>query len=129
MRQIIICLMLLVLSGISLGQPTTPAAVSSKQYYLQKSDQQRKTASILVGGGLVLEVAGIIAYKYGNASLFLLGAGLLSQIVSIPFFVSSAINKGKSKKASLSFNFGKTRDIHMAINSGAQPKISLKINL
>ncbi|MGN6531754.1 MAG: hypothetical protein ACTHK0_08370 [Ginsengibacter sp.] len=129
MKHIVIAIMLLMLSTVSLSQQTTLQAIN-KQDYLQKSKQQRNTAWILAGGGLVLEIAGIIAYQSGNASIFLLGAGLISQIVSIPFFVSAAINKKKSKKASLSFNLEETHDIHTSvINCHLHPEIFLKINL
>lgn len=129
MKYITICSILLIISTISLGQQSMPARAITKQDYLQKSKHQRNTALILAGGGLVLEIAGVIAYQSGNASLFLLGAGLVSQIVSIPFFVSAAINKTKSKKASLSSNLKKTPDIHAsAINFRAQPAISLRRN-
>ena len=130
MKQIAICITLLVFSTIAFSQQTTPIQTKTKQDYLQKSKQQKTTAWILAGGGLVLEIAGAIAYQQGNAGLLLLGAGLLSQAVSIPFFISAGINKRKSKEVSLSFKLEKTPDIQPTVISFRSiPKISLKLNL
>jgi hypothetical protein len=129
MKHVTICIILLILSTVLLSQQSRPAQAFTKEHYLQISKHQRHTAWILAGGGLVLEIAGVIAYQYGNASFLLVGVGLISQIVSIPFFVSAIINKGKSKKASLSFNLKKTRDIHTpGLKSPPQLAISLKVN-
>lgn len=129
MKHITICLILLFLSTISLSQQAMPDQAFTKQDYKQKSEHQGKTALVLAGGGLVLEIAGIIAYKYGNASFLLFGAGLISQIVSLPFFISALINDHKSKKASLSFTLQKSPDIHPSlINYRAHPEISLNLN-
>ena len=130
MKHITICIVLMLISVISLSQQTTPSQKISSQDYLQKSKHQRNTGFILAGGGLVLEIASAATYHSGNSSVFLLGAGLLSQIASIPFFVSSLINAKKSKKASLSFNLEKTpANYTSAINFRRRPGISLKINL
>ena len=129
MKQIAICTILLILATISFSQQTNPTQVFTKQDYLQKSKHQKATAWILAGGGLILEISGVIAYQYGNASIFLFGAGLLSQAVSIPFFISAGINKRKSKKASLSFKFENTSNIQPTVSCRSNPKISLKLNL
>lgn len=130
MKHITICIVLMLISVISLSQQTTPSQTISSQDYLQKSKHQRNTGLILAGGGLILEIAGAVAYHSGNSSIFLLGAGVLSQIVSIPFFISSLVNAKKSKKAYLSFSLEKTPGGYSsAINFRHRPGISLKINL
>jgi hypothetical protein len=101
-----------------------------KEDLYKKSKKQGTTAWILAGGGLVLEVAGVLTYQSGNASLFLLGAGLLSQVISLPFFISAAITEHKAKKASLSFKLQKTPVIlpsATSFRSGLQ--LSLKVPL
>lgn len=124
MKQIIICTMLLIFSTISFCQQSTPT-----QDYLQKSKRQKTTALILAGGGLILEISGAIAYKYGNSSIFLFGAGLISQVVSIPFFIASGVNKRKARKASLSFKFDSTPMTQPTASFHATPAISFKIDL
>ena len=130
MKHITIFTMLLILSTISFSQQTNPTQTFTKQDYLQKSKHQKATALILAGGGVILEISGAIAYQHGNAGLLLFGAGLLSQAVSIPFFISAGINKKKSKKASVSFKLEKTPDIQPTIISfRSNPAISLKLKL
>lgn len=100
MKQVTPFAIFLLMTAVSLGQPTASTGSSPSQHYLQKSKHQKKTGTILVLGGLGLEVAGAIAYKSGNAGIILPAVGILAQITSIPFFVSSSINKKKSKRAS-----------------------------
>jgi hypothetical protein len=69
-KNIVICIALLMLSTISYSQQTSPTATFTKVDYLQKSKNQKTTGLILAGGGVVLEIAGIIAYQYSNASIF-----------------------------------------------------------
>jgi len=130
MKQITICTTLLIFSAICFSQQTNPGQSVTKQHYLEKSKHQKTAGWILAGGGVILEISGAIAYQYGNASILLLGAGLLSQVASIPFFISAAINKHKSKKASLSLKFEKTPGIQPAgVGVRSNPEITLKINL
>jgi hypothetical protein len=130
MKHITICIVLMMIAVISFSQQTTSSHTISSQDYLQKSKHQRNTGFILVGTGLVFEIASVATYHSGNSSVFLLGAGLLSQIASIPFFVSSMLNAKKSKKASLSFNLERTPGGYTSvINFARRPAISLKINL
>lgn len=130
MKQITLCITLLIFSTVSLCQQTTLSQTITKQDYLQKSKHQKKTAWILAGGGLLLEISGAIAYQHGNAGLLLFGAGLLSQATSIPFFISAGINKRKSKKASVSFKVEKTPDFQPAtISSRSHSKVSFKLDL
>lgn len=130
MKHITICLTLLIFSTFSFSQQKNSTQNITKQDYLQKSKHQKKTAWILAGGGVILQISGAIAYKYGSAGLFLFGAGLLSEAVSIPFFISAGINKRKSKRASLSFKLETTPDIQLRTTSFLpNSKLSLKLNL
>lgn len=130
MKTVILCMMLLIMYVKGFNQQPMLDRSLSQQHYLDKSKAQKTTALILVGSGVVLEVAGIIAYQHGNAVIFLLGAGLLSQVASIPFFISSAINKSRSRKASLAFELDDFPNIHSSVKSfRAIPSISFKLNL
>ncbi|HEU5053269.1 MAG TPA: hypothetical protein VFT78_09160 [Hanamia sp.] len=124
MKHIIICAVWLTFSTVSLSQGMT------KEDLFKKSKNLRTTAWILAGGGLVLEVAGAITYQYGNASLFLFGAGLLSQVISVPFFISAGITKHKAKMASLSFKLQKIPLIQPSVTAfHSNLQLSLKVPL
>ena len=118
------------LSTISYSQQTSSTSTFTKVDYLQKSKNQKKTGLILGGGGLVLEIAGIIAYQYGNASFLLFGTGLLSQIASIPFLISSRVNKKRARQASVSLRLENIPNIHLArMPFRSTPEIAVRINL
>ena len=128
MKRIIFCTMFLMISTISFSQDQNPTTTFTQQDYLQKSKQQKKTALILAGGGLILELAGVLTYHQGPASLGLFGAGLLSQVVSIPFFISAGVNKHKSKKASVSFMLETTPHYFPTVKStSSNPAIAVKL--
>jgi hypothetical protein len=130
MKRIIICAIMLVLATNLFSQQTNHTQPYTKQDYLQKSKHKRNTALVLVGGGVILEAAGIIAYPYGNASFILFGAGFLSQVASVPFFISAWVNKSKSRKASLGFRYERNPGIQPALISlRSSAGISLKIDL
>lgn len=129
-KSITICLALIIVSTISFSQSTNNGSPVSKVDYLQKSKHQKTTGLILLGGGIVLEISGVIAYQYGNASILLFGAGLLSQVASIPFFISYGINKRRSKKAVLSFSLEKVPGMQPSLKRFlSSPGIALKISL
>ena len=69
--------------------------------YIKKSRKQRTAGFILLGSGITLMTGGFIATEHsnskgGNELPFIVG-GLVTTITSIPFFISSAINKHKAK--------------------------------
>lgn len=130
MKKVTICTMLLIFSSTSFCQQTNPAPTFSKQDYLKKSKRQKTTAWILVGGGPILFITGVIAYQHGNAGLFLMGAGLLAEVGSIPFFISAGINKRKANKVTLSFKIEKNKTVlPTEISYRSYPAILLKLNL
>jgi hypothetical protein len=78
--------------------------------YLGRSKRQKRTALILLGTGVALIGTGI-AVAYANdddaitagVSLVLIsGPGLITSLVSIPFFIASARSKRKAKEISSS---------------------------
>ena len=107
-KMVIILLTLFFIIG-TFGQ----APVPSKEYYLQKSESQKTTGWILLGGGTAMVVVGVIVAVndnpgpydiYGSnfeTGSFLMGAGLIADLVSIPFFISSGQNARRAAKISL----------------------------
>lgn len=82
----------------------------TKDYYLQKSRKQNKTASILLAGGTLMAVLGALSFNTSydsgshsstDTSGFILLGGVLADLISIPFFISSA--KNARMAASISF--------------------------
>lgn len=72
-------------------------------YYLHKSKSQKTIAWLLLGGGVILSVAGNISYENSfweestsGAEVMML-AGTVASIVSIPLFISAARNKGRAE--------------------------------
>ena len=125
MRQIIICTVLLALSTSSFSQFRL-----TKNEYGLKSKKQRTTGFKLLVSGVVLNVAGSIAYQKGNAGIILFGAGLVADVASIPFFISAGMNKRKAMNASVSFKFEQNQNIpSVAGYSTAYPAVSFKLNL
>jgi hypothetical protein len=107
---------------ISISSFAQTSPIESKPHYdqseinrlLKKSRNQKITAWSMLGGGTLLLVIGVLVspeseyYEYdqwGNiieetpapASSYLAGAGLLSMVGSIPFFISSGIKKKKAR--------------------------------
>ncbi len=129
MKRLLTSTTLLLFSTICLSQQTNSIHTVTQDAYLKKSKRQKTTALVLAGGGLVLEIAGAIAYQKGPAGLVLFGAGLISQVVSIPIFIASGMNKRKSKKASLSFRLYNTPDLKSGMTSfHSNSEISLRLN-
>ncbi|MCW3110612.1 MAG: hypothetical protein JWQ09_5118 [Segetibacter sp.] len=134
MKKIVFSLTLLLFVVKSFSQePTSPAL--SKDYYLKKSKNQKTVAWILLAGGTVMAVGGAISfshnYDYGSNSAtdisgFLLLGGIVSDIVSIPFFTSSSKNKRKAASIAISNqNIFLPRQNSFALKT--QPTITLKI--
>ena len=110
----------------------------SKDYYLQKSKNQKITAWVLLGAGVGMTVGGLLINLdqpyYGGSStdnakgLWLSYVGIASTLASIPFFISS--HKNKKRAASVSIN---NQRIYFPQQNGfaakTQPSINLKIGL
>ena len=78
--------------------------IKDQAYYLAKSKKQTTAWLVLLGGGVALVGTGLLIGAGDNASFndaetgVILGViGLSSMIASIPFFVTSRVNKAKSK--------------------------------
>lgn len=77
--------------------------VKDKNYFTQKSRNQKTAAFILLGGGAGLTAGGILAgsgsetsFDGAETSTILIGAGVLAMAGSIPLFLASKRNKEKA---------------------------------
>lgn len=136
MKKLIFLIVLSILTVNSFSQ--TQNFKLSKTDYLQKSKNQKTVGWVLLAGGTTMAVVGIIVGNDSNMfdnnnSDFEIGAGLLvvgviSDLVSIPFFISSSSNARKA--ATISFSIQK---IYLPQNNvlipKTQPSITLKIGL
>ena len=131
MKKIIICLMLSLFGFQSFSQ--TPAG--SKEYYLQKSKNQKKAGWILLAAGTVMAVGGGIGFS-NNWDLFqnstkadvygsIMLGGIVADLVSIPVFISSGRNSRRAARVSVS---SQVRDFPRGYSYvQPHPAISVKI--
>lgn len=80
----------------------TPTTTFSKEYYLEKSKKQKKTAWVILGSGLTFAaIGGLVQLNNANSNSWnfdftgayiAIGGGVLS-LASIPCFVSAVKNK------------------------------------
>jgi len=107
----------------------------SKDDYLQKSKNQNTTGWVLLAGGTTMAVVGLASfsdsYDYGSDTStdifgFMILGGILADLVSIPFFISSA--KNARMAASISF---KPQKILLAQHNNftAKPQVSLTLRI
>ena len=103
-------------AGIALNEHT-PASVFGqtksfppyrpREYYLEKSKRQKTTAWVLLGSGIALIGSGIVIAAHQRevehsavAVVLVSGPGLVTSLVSIPFFIAG----GSSKRKSMTIN-------------------------
>ncbi len=102
-------LLCLQVGGFTQEPATTPTA---SEMYLKKSQSQKTSAWVLLGGGAALASGGLII-AMNNLNFFVeetssdydLGTGMfwvgsVSMLGSIPLFIASARNKGRAMSAS-----------------------------
>lgn len=134
MKKIAFALALLLFFVESFGQaPARPAF--SKGYYLEKSKNQKTAAWILLAGGTAMAAAGALAFNQNydsgsnsatDISGVLLLSGIVADIVSIPFFISSSKNKRKAASITMgNQNIFLPRQSTFALKM--QPSITIKI--
>jgi hypothetical protein len=137
MKKTLIFLILLLFTAKGFSQ-TIPSTEFSKEDYLQKSKRQKTTGWIFLSAGVVITTVGIIGFDntynddwYGNSSSdtygYLVLAGPLISLGSIPFFISSGSNARKAATLSISNQpILFPRQDSYVLNS--HPSLSLKIN-
>jgi hypothetical protein len=138
MKKIILCLTILLFIVKSFSQAQTSLAFS-KDSYLQKSKGQKTTGWIILGTGLgIAATGGIVQLMHEDKSdggfdfdftgaFIAIGGGVVS-LLSIPFFISSSINKRKAASITISNqNIFLPQQNSCALKT--QPTIILKIRL
>ena len=115
--------------------------VETKEFYLHKAKNQNTAGFILLGGGTVMAIIGAIGFdanfeiwsnddaKANRADFFgfMLLSGIVSDLVSIPFFISSHHNKKIASIISLG-----NQNIHAPLmnsySMNLHPVLTLKVN-
>lgn len=108
---------------------------NDRNYYLRKSKRQKRTGWIILGSGLALITTGIVvaynndddAIKAGVSLVLISGTGIVTSLVSIPFFVSSARNKRIAMRLTSAIELQKAPVL--AAGPPAYPAVSLKFGL
>jgi hypothetical protein len=112
MKKILVLLTILSLATISFSQSTVDPELT-KDYYLAKSKNQKTIAWALLGGGTAIAITGMILGNqedkpgdlgYGSSfdsGMWLFGGGIVADLVSIPFFISSSNNARRAASVSL----------------------------
>jgi hypothetical protein len=129
--------MALICFALSLFSQATSDTTFSKDYYLQKSKNQKTTGWVLLAGGTTMAIVGTLIFSKSD---FLSGdpdadiggvlfvGGLVADLVSIPFFISSS--KNARKAATITINNQKILSPQQnAFTFKPQPTITLKIGL
>jgi hypothetical protein len=110
--------------------------------YLKKSQSQKISAWVLLGGGAVLATGGLIIgmnnmdiFSEETNSDYDLGMGMFwvgsaSMLSSIPLFIASARNKGRSMSASAHLKLENYQAIsRQGFSKSNYPALSLRINI
>ena len=141
MKKAIFSLTLVFIFAKIFGQ-TEASRTASKDYYLKKSKNQKTVGWVMLGGGVAMTTIGLViggnvesspydplggVGESGGAAIVVI-AGIASALGSIPFFISSAKNKGRASTLS----FSTPRLLLPQQNNLAwkmQPTLKLKIEL
>ena len=136
MKKILLALILVLIVIKSFSQePASPSL--SKEDYLKKSQQQKKTAWILLATGTAMAVGGIIVVNNtfsleSNSATDIAAvvalAGIITDLVSIGFFVGSSNSKQRAARIAISnqhISFPQQNVFALKM----QPALTLKIAL
>jgi hypothetical protein len=86
--------------------------IRNKDYYLQKSRNQKNAGLITLGGGTALVIAGFLVGNSGSddteldnamAGGIMVVTGAAAIVISIPLIIASGRNKRRAEKATVSF--------------------------
>lgn len=139
MKKFIIALLLVIFFAESFCQkPVNP--MLSKDYFRQRSKNQNTAAWILLAGGTAIAVGAAIGFNenfvvWGGTDAqnrrvdtygFILLGGIVSDLVSIPLFLSAAHNRRIAASLTLINNQISVRQQH-ALALMSIPNLSLKI--
>ena len=115
--------------------------VENKEFYLHKSKNQNTAGFILLGGGTVMAIIGAIGFdanfeiwsnddaKANRADFFgfMLLTGIVADLVSIPFFISSHHNKKIASIISLG-NQNIQAPLMNSYSMNSHPALTFKVN-
>ncbi len=113
----------------------------SKEFYLNKSKNQKTTAWVLLGAGSALAIVGLIGFdanfdiwsgsdaqsRRADFFGFMALTGMVADVISIPFFISAHRNK----KIASTISIGNQNSYVPLINSHSRnvnPILTLKVN-
>lgn len=128
------------------GQVSNPKIPALQTDYAKISRNQKTVAWVMLGGGAVLATGGLIIvmnnvfyydwwedspdngdYVLGSVMFYTGGAAMLG---SIPLFIASAKNKGRSMAASAHIKMEPMTDLrHGSFVKSSYPALSFRINL
>ena len=110
MKKILVFMVLLAIMAEVFGQEAGKSSLD-KDFYLALSKKHNTTGWVLLLSGTAMIVGGAVAFDSSwdessatstDISGFILLAGVIADLASIPFFISAGVNKRKA--AYLSFN-------------------------
>lgn len=139
MKKVVITLFVLFSFSWAESQVIDSLNVESTQemydFHYAKSKKQKKTGFILLGSGLVATGAGLLIASNSNVlsddAGFGAGAGLalvgsVATVVSIPYFISSGVNK---RRAAAYVQVGEYQTIDVAFQNSKLVSLGFKIEL
>lgn len=134
MKKILVFMVLLAIMAEVFGQEAGKSSLD-KDFYLALSKKHNTTGWVLLLSGTAMIVGGAVAFDSSwdessatstDISGFILLAGVIADLASIPFFISAGVNKRKA--AYLSFNI---QDYTPALSFGKNnyPACSITLHL
>ncbi len=154
MKKILIIYLAIATSPGVFGQQIDTEHPLTKEAYLKKSKNQKVAGTVLIIGGVVLNITATVVSlaqatddivrgiggiinpdiaprknDQGVANVLFI-TGTVAIVSSIPLFIASGKNKRKAKAMSISFKPEKTLQLYQyGLVSGFVPSISLKIHI
>src|SRR5262245_34629306 len=136
MKKIFAFAIFLTIAINSFCQQTDSSRSIAKTDYLQKSKNQKTTAIIMAAGGVALVTTGAIlasdqsisSPEFGSG-VGLFAVGIAATVASIPFFISSAKNKGRAMSASANFKMQTLPAVQRgSFANKSYPALGIKMN-
>lgn len=138
MKKLLISSFFVVLALQIFGQTVRPEVPLTKDYYLEKSKNQKTAAwtffgigTAAIGGGLLIATAhSNDPYKEFEGALtgsFLIACGMLSDLISVPLFIGASKSKKHAAEVSTSIQLEELPSvIGYSLGQTAAPSIAVK---
>lgn len=136
MKKILVFMVLLAIMAEVFGQEAGKSSLD-KDFYLALSKKHNTTGWVLLLSGTAMIVGGAVAFDSswdeGSAtstdiSGFILLAGVIADLASIPFFISAGVNKRKAAYLSLNLQHYPPNPGYAGY-SGPAASLNLRIHL